>query len=275
MPVHMEWLMTRSAYVIAPKETVVFWSRKSGNTSLANWLFNDTESLPGSPRRGRKRMKKNNLILEPDEALKLIREKGFHHFALTRNPFRRAVSAYTAQFVSHLDVRDELENLSRFGKKAYLEIMEAKGQSTQEEDYPGKLAGITFIEFLTFLKKKIEAREPGGEPVLNAHFNTQVPFLFDGQLDYTHLMRLERIQDDIAPLAKHLGITEPFPWENKNAERPETGKRGEFARTPSGEFSRQGIIPTRESLLDDEAVALIREAYEIDFRKLNYDPAVV
>jgi hypothetical protein len=267
--------MTRSAYVVAAKETVVFWSRKSGNTSLANWLYHDTESLPGSPKRGRKRMKKDDLILEPDEALKLIREKGYHHFVLTRNPYRRAVSAYTAQFISHLEVRDELENLSRFAKKAFIEIMGDKGQSTNDDDYPGKLPGITFIEFLTFLKKKIEAKESKGEPALNAHFNTQVPFAYDGQLDYTHIMRLENIRDDIAPLAKHLGITEPFPWENKNAERPETGKPGEFARTPSSEFSRQGIIPTRASLLNDEAISLIRQAYEIDFRKLQYDPANV
>jgi hypothetical protein len=266
--------MTRSAYVIAPRQTVVFWSRKAGNTSLSDWLLHGDVSSEGSARRGRRRLKSQDVLVEPDAALALIREQGFEHFVLARNPYRRAVSMFTAQFISNKGViRDELATLSRFGRNAFLEIMATRGQPAGIADYPGKIPGISFIELLSLLKRKILARESNGEPDLNAHFNTQVPFLFENQLDYTNIMRLERVAEDILPLAARLGIDVSFPSENKNATRPEIGKRGEHARSLSTDFIREGQVPTRDSLLDDEAMALIREAFEIDFRKLNYDPA--
>lgn len=265
--------MARDAYAIPNRKVVIFWSRKSGNTSLADWVA-DVVS-PGGRRNtpSRRFLKRNGYIIHFEEALRLVQNEGYADFVLVRNPFRRIVSSYVEKFIYYAErPMDQLANLKRFSQHAFLDIMAAQGKPASPRDYSDNYEGVSFVEFLEFIRDRVRNPTDDGEPELNGHWNTQVPFSFSTGFTYSNIIRLERVGTDILPLAKALGTELAFPHTRSNEVNAKLVKDRDLSGTRSVAMIREEIVPAPEALLNDQTCALIREAYEIDFRKLGYDP---
>jgi hypothetical protein len=279
--------MARTAYVIADKKVLVFCSWKAGSTSMADWLA-DVLEIGYAPRRPDlspsviERHKRRALeaaipVTEPAESLRLIREDGFTDFVMTRNPYRRAVSAFVEKFVFYENQRGPLTSLSSlkgFSRKAFLGEMERQGRSSDESDYEGDdFAGLSFVEFLQYIRHKAQnPSDATGEPDLNRHWNLQVPYCFDREdFNYSNVIRLERAAEDIVPLTQALKTDVPFPHSRRQkAEGFSVVSDQDLSGAKSVHLIGARTIPSAKALLNEETIALIREAYEIDFRKLGY-----
>lgn len=264
--------MSRDAYIVRDRRLVVFWSRKAGNTSLAEWLFDVIPVCPAArqERRPSQYMKKSAYRVDHMAALAAIENEGFRDFVLARNPFDRAVSAYVEKFCFRQAPIRSFHELTNFAQRAFLDIMGSKGKSSDPADYEDTYPGISFDDFLAYVERGQADLRLDGEPRLNAHFSTQVPFSFDGRHSYGCVMPLETIADSIRPLAEALGTDTPFPHSRKNEEDPKRRDAKESSPIESAEVAAAVTIPRPANLLNEQTRAAIRRIYDIDFRMLGY-----
>jgi len=267
--------MARDAFALNEHEVVVFWSRKSGNTSLANWigdiLLPDTKPL----QRQRVMKRGDDFRVDATEALELIETKGFDNYILARDPYRRIVSAYVEKFIRYRDEpMDSIGALKGFSARTFLEMMEMKGRPSGRGDYADSYPGISFVEFLEFILARVKEPTDRGEPDINGHFNTQVPLLFDGRFQYAHVMKLEEMPEAATGLAARLKSSVPFPHLRSNtAGKSDMTPAGDHSEAKSVDLIAAGIIPAAASLLNDKTRSLIEEAFDLDFRMLGYEKA--
>ncbi len=247
--------MSRDAYILPDHKVVVFWSRKAANTSLARWLtpaIDPAAPLDDPLFAPRIFLKEKGLHVDHRQALALIREEGFDHYVLTRNPFTRAVSAFVEKFVWGNTGPRNIATVEPFAQKMYLDAMRLFGRSTDPADH-AQSYHLSFDEFLAYLVHQVRNRADylRGEPRLNAHWNTQVPYRFE-HFAYENQIRVENVAADSVALGERLRLAVPFPHANFNQ-------------------LREVMAP----VVTAQAAELIREIYAIDFRKLGYDPDVV
>lgn len=256
--------MTRRAYVIHAQRVVFFWSPKAGNTSLAKWLVqglwpaaDDTAGMPP-----RAFLKSDGSLMKFPAAYRLVAEEGYDSFALVRNPYSRAVSAYVNKFVMDGNLRlDGFDKLEPFAARLYL--------ATSGNDPSAPFSGVSFVQYLEHVAEKVCQRPPAEEPDLDAHWSTQVPFRFRRKgFKYGQIIKLETIDEDLAPAALRLGIEAPFPHLRRS--RPEPGSSDDVSEVASTEILAARRVPSEANLLSDGARALIEQAYEIDFEMLGY-----
>jgi hypothetical protein len=268
--------MARDAFVFPEKEAVVFWSRKAGNTSLTNWIADVVLQNEGGERMRQRAMKqRGDLRIRFHEALDLVQKKKYESYILARDPYGRIVSSFVEKFIRYRDEpMDSLAAVKNFSARTFLQIMEMKGLSGSRHDYAENYPGISFVDFLEFIRARVRAPGEDGEPDLNGHFNTQVPLFFDGRLRYDHVLQLEKMPEAIAPLAARLGTDVPFPHLRSNpAGKGTPDAPADHSQITSMELIRADTVPSAATLLNDHTRGLIREAFEIDFRLLGYDPA--
>jgi hypothetical protein len=266
--------MARDAFVFPDKELVVFWSRKAGNTSLTNWIADVVLQNEGGQRMRQRAMKqRGDLRIRFREALDLVENKKYESYVLARDPYRRIVSSYVEKFIRYRDEpMDSLAAVKNFSARTFLQIMEMKGLSGSRHDYADNYPGISFVDFLEFIRARVNTPGEDGEPDLNGHFNTQVPLFFDGRFRYGHVMQLEKMPDAVAPLAARLGTNVPFPHLRSNpAGKSAPDAPADHSRITSMELITAGTVPSAATLLNDHTRSLIREAFDIDFRLLGYD----
>jgi hypothetical protein len=270
--------MAHDAYLIEDKKLVIFWSRKAGNTSLAEWLVDVVTPETTGPfaRPARRTVDRYLPSVEAREAMTLVREKGYQDFVLARNPYRRAISAYVEKFCFYGDRRMQgLDDLKGFARKLFLQVMQSQGKPADASAYEGEAyQGLSFVDFLQAIVHHV--RNPGrlGEPALNGHWAPQVPFLFRQEgFRYSNVIRLEHAREEIAPLAIALNTDIAFPHTRKNAtDGVQTVSDRDLSRVPSAQLAREGLMPTSKALLNDETIALMREAFALDFEMLGYSP---
>lgn len=266
--------MTRDAYVFPDHRTVVFWSRKSGCSSLAEWLARAIGLVDwdGDPDRHPRRKLKSDGYLwsNSTNVLTAIRRDGFQDFVLARNPFRRAVSIYVEKFVYRFHALDQPSLLKKFALRTYHDIVAAAPGGHADRSRP--YGGVSFVQLLEHMVSRVESRSYRGEPDLNGHLNTQVPLSFEGRFQYGHVMKLEQVAEGIKPLAERLGCTAPFPRSRVNSIELKVVNEGDLSGVPAVEMLRAGIVPGPGALLHDRTKFLIRRAFAVDFGALGYDP---
>jgi hypothetical protein len=264
-------LMAREAYVFRDQGVVVFWSRKAGNTSLAEWLSGNFAEEPGAVGRPTQFMRKNSeMRVGYREALAAVAKGASRDFVLARHPVARAVSAFIEKFCYRDGPITRIAALRPFAQRAFLDIMKTAGRPHELHDYRDHYPGISFVDFLTYVREGHRTLRGDGEPRLNAHFSSQVPFYFDGRHRYGSVIRLEHVQDEIRPLAEALGMREPFPHARRNDRTQAPEGEGDLSAVAWSEMLASGIVPTPSSLLNERTAAMIREIYDIDFRMLGY-----
>lgn len=165
--------MTRRAFVDRDRKMVCFWSPKAGNTSLAEWLVRGLReeeyeaSGDGRPPRGY--LKSVRGVVDFRRAQRLVEDRRFDSFALVRDPYARAAAVYFNKFLYNGRRRlDELSELEGFAR-AFL---------VQSNGTDAPYRGPSFIEFLETVRVRVKERSRDGEPDLDGHWNTQVPFAF-------------------------------------------------------------------------------------------------
>lgn len=262
--------MARDAWILPDEGVLIFWSRKAANSSLARWLAGHVARTRGEEWDGgepKHFVARHIRAAKPSEALDAIRRDGLRDFILARDPYSRAVSAYVTRFL-YYGRRDlaRIEALEPSARNLLMKILQRKGLSADQAGagHPG----ISFLDFLEYVAGQVERRS--GEPDLNAHWNTQTPFLYDGRFEYSRVVRLEDAAAGFEPLRRAVGAAESLPVQHPNAARWKPAGQGDLSEAPSVELIGQGVTAAEANLLTPRTRALIETAYEIDFRKLGY-----
>ncbi len=262
--------MSRQAFVLHDQRTIIFWSRKAGNTSLAEWIYDvATKGKEVRAHSSARRTLQRDFIIGFTAAYDLIQKERYTHFVLARNPYDRIVSAYVNKFVwDGGRPRSALDQMESFARDAAMEIVGFL-QSETPWLVSKSYNGVSFQDFVAFLVHQVHDRR-GREPLLNNHWNTQVPFFFNARFRYTNIIKLEQIAEDIQPLAHHLGISEPFPQLRNTVGIAGNAEQEDHSTLTSVEMTNAGIVPTRRTLLTPASRTAICEAFRIDFDKFEY-----
>ena len=133
--------------------------------------------------------------------------------------------------------------LSAYASKIFSGKSQSKSQILKMlgED-PGRLdLDISFLDFL----KVISAREPSS---LNGHFRPQTLNLYWDDFKYDFIGKLEQFDSDFTKLKKILSLPE-YPLEIKN---------------------QKSRFVSKDKLLTDEALGIIRRFYAADFEAFDY-----
>jgi hypothetical protein len=143
-------------------------------------------------------LRKSGYELAYHQAFRLLENRDYRSIGLIRDPYERLISAFIEKFVRKASGKrlDEYEKLEGFAKDAVLAI---KGASVGEvrECYDG----ISFEDLVGHVVANIENRG-SGEPKLNHHWNTQIPFMFlESGFRYDYLYALTDISSFLQRVA--------------------------------------------------------------------------
>tara|TARA_R110002020_G_scaffold474869_1_gene707783 strand:- start:2428 stop:3231 length:804 start_codon:yes stop_codon:yes gene_type:complete len=171
--------MTRQSYVLEDNNLVVYWSPKAACTTVVNQIFYEVLGLSdgfinnaNSDARGYlgKNYQKNAL-----QSMNDCKNRGFTSIGLIREPYDRLISAYINKFVTyHGSNIDEESKLEPFALNFYNNVLLREGIV---EDSLGDYKGISFKQFVSGICHVIDVNAQG-EPNLDHHWNTQIPFLY-------------------------------------------------------------------------------------------------
>ncbi|MCW5736187.1 MAG: sulfotransferase family 2 domain-containing protein [Enhydrobacter sp.] len=263
--------MARQAFLFIDPGLVVFWSRKAGNTSLADWLYETAIKAKHRRQvvglRPRRFLTVGQHVVDHRVALDLVEKMGYADFVVARDPYRRAVSAYVNKFVVDRERRySSFELLEPFAQRMVHDMSRRFPERVSVGD---RYRGFSFKEFLEYILTQVQSRG-GEEPRLNSHWNTQVPFYYNERFEYRSVIRLERIETEISSLASRLGTKVPFPARRPSLSQKLSGSGEDLSQIKSVDLANAGMPPAADALLSPMSKELIRAAYEIDFRKLGY-----
>lgn len=247
--------MSMSCYVLLNKRLVFFFSFKSGNTSLAYWIYEYLKSRDNfevDSKHVRSYLNNPNIHISAESGLSLIRQNGFKGVVLSRNPYTRAVSAFTNKFVVDggrwIKTVDNLEHFS----KSFL------GQDAQ--------SGVSFVEFLQKIKNSINSGTG-----LNRHFAPQVSSKMIGKKFFSYQVRLESVDDDLKKICE----SEKMEWHEFPKMRTTNLKLRSISDDLSSancfELAKKEILPKSENLLNKNTINIINDIYKNDFIELNYE----
>ena len=236
---------------------VLFWSEKSGCTSLIKWFFHHIgvldEALDHSPwvhEYEANIFKKGDYIDRLEKAL----SGGKPAVKLVRNPFRRVVSGFLS--VAKAPARHEpawvLGEWERIMKSPQIRIRPTEG--------------VTFSQFLQYLAPKA-TRE-----AVNAHFARQfVP----GERRYcNNYIRLENLSDELRKLEQD-GDLHPAPLD-RLMESPHHSVTDPRLNWDPEKTIRPGLltaaaVPSYKSFYSAHEVNMVRDIFAIDFEIYGYD----
>jgi hypothetical protein len=227
---------------------VLFWSQKSGCTSLSNWfyfqlgLLREAESFGGVHS-----YTFNHYVKQDDYKKRLMNQiKMKECYKLVRNPYRRSVSAFI-QFLA-----TQIDEYRKINKYLYNDENSDKG--------------VSFKQFIHYIKDTL----PGGS--IDPHC---FPQYFHGEEEYIkdNYIYLENFKNDILRIEQKYGLKKSYPSlfvsPHHNSHRMII--KGDFSEF---KFTRESIIyglPTYESFYDKEVKELVRSIYYKDFKIYGYN----
>jgi hypothetical protein len=246
------------AYVILEKQLLVFYAFKSGNTSLASWVYSVIQ--PRREPKGITIKSKRDYLLLPNNAVPLSLacdlklNHGFKTVIVVRNPYSRAVSAYVNKFV--LD-----------GKRW---IQAADKYETFVKRFVGSrfTSGISFREFLTELRQR---QQPDSSIRVNPHFDAQLPLVCRTPNFFDDILRLEHIGVEFPQFLLKYGFPQvAFPRLRATPPAASQGREGLLDDESNFNLARQFVLPTKKNLLSASTRNLICDLYERDFVAFGY-----
>jgi hypothetical protein len=162
---------------------------------------------------------------DPDEQRSMLEDDDWLRFTIVRHPATRLWSAWQSKLLLR-----EPRFVQTFGEEAWFPRMpESPGQVLED-----------FRKFVAVA---------GEEHARDVHWAVQQELV--SQLSFTHVGRVERMQETMDLLREHVGEGE---W----GERPPTENRTPMALAPAA--------------YDEDAEALLRARYAADFEAFGYDP---
>lgn len=259
--------MTRQAYIDRDRNLLIFWSPKCACSAIVKWWYHnivgETLAAKGLPLSLERRWLHQHGYQVPYTAFKRIDFGQFLKIAVCRHPFDRAVSGYIDKFVGRNKRKvDRYETLDGFAADFWRDV-----RGVSPEDAPARYDGLSFLEFLRAIETRIAERGEG-EPVLNPHWNTQAPFSLNGAT-YDRICDVSDLEEVFADLNARFGFSHLPPVIR-------TTDYGDFDGAAlwdvsSLDLARSARPLNRENFRSPETEAIIRNAYDIDFRTFGYD----
>ncbi|MBH8597297.1 sulfotransferase family 2 domain-containing protein [Thermoactinomyces sp. CICC 10523] len=227
---------------------VLFWSQKSGCTSLFNWFFFQLGLLKEAERSGGVHWYRYNYVNENNYKKRLMNQiKIKDCYKLVRNPYKRSVSAFIQVLSTQTD------EYRKINKSLYNDENSNKG--------------ISFKQFIHYIKINL----PGGS--IDSHcfpqyFDNEEKYVKNNYIyleDFDH--HLSKIEQKYKLKKSHSSL---FKSPHHNSHRMiEKGYFSEFKFTR--ETIQSGKLPTYESFYDEELKNLVRSIYNKDFEIYGYD----
>ena len=249
--------MTRQAYALPEHELVIFWTPKAACTSIVFELCFTVFGLPkgslsNQPGGMRGWLAERSYHRSAEEARHLCATEGYTSIAMLREPYDRLISAYLNKFVRNANKDlQTLGDLEPFAREFY--------ETTASSD--GAYTGLSFRQFVQQVCGTISNRGMG-EPALNHHWNTQVPFAFatDG-FEYDHLYKLSSADQFFTQLGELTGSTIENNKTNTTAYSDQISES--LVDVPSAQLANHDAF-AKESFRDDQLAELVAKAFAVD-----------
>jgi hypothetical protein len=251
--------MTRQAYVLLEKKVVIFYSYKSGNSSLVEWVFEMVKPKAKGgiePKRKRPFLSSPNIGVNAALAFDLITKHGFKGVILTRDPYKRAVSGFINKFVrdGNLWLR-----IDRGYEKCAIELMTNTSK-------------FSFIDYLNAIS---ELKQSHNDRRLNPHFRTQVDPRYSRFMKLLRIVKIENIAHDLGGFCLENNIPfDRFPRERATDTADANLFEGDASFTDCYELAQSRCVPAYEQMFSKYAIELINQIYDIDFVFLGYEKMV-
>ena len=237
------------------KDLAVMWSAKSGCTFAVKWFFLQRGELE-------KALDYSDWI--HDYRTRVYRpspeyQAGVHraefgkmrYIRLVRNPYARAVSSY-------------LHMIRTVGDHAFHQpFNDFLGRDIEDE------AGASFSHFCDFLLATDVAS-------CDVHYRQQAhPMEVEGLVDIDHLVHLEQLALELAPVAAKYGLKE-YSVDELSSSHHNTQRSHNTAFVGEEIFRRtaEDVYPEYQAFYNEELSQKIREVYKQDFTRYGYDSEV-
>lgn len=262
--------MTRQAYVDQEGKNLLFWSPKSGCTSLVQWFVYGylgvrQEDVRKDYSDARAWLRGEGYFSHFRDARKLVNKNGYSAIALVRHPATRVLSAFLNKFVVYqrkpIDAWEKHEPAIRRSLITW-GLAEPGGEG---------FSGISFRQFLDQIEARMNATTKG-EPQLDRHWNTQVPIAYGRSgFNYKKLLYLEDADHAFGWLNDHFGINYKMPVINRT-KYEDAAVTIDAADMPSFELAAHPEYLNKENFLHKDILEQIARIYRIDYDKFGYDP---
>lgn len=233
---------------------ILFWTPKSGCTTLMKWFFFQTGQLEKALEYNWwvheyfKHIYNNNETHKNRLNWNLLHAKR-DTYKLVRDPYKRAVSAYLMLVNDH----------EPYWKSEWGTIRE------QLFNNRNSTRGLSFKEFLLYLKKM-----GADSPSLNRHFAQQ--YIAGEEMFVNKYIYLENFSEQIAEIEKKYGLR------RSDSEKLSDSPHNLRSRMIfDGDYSGVNILdqsfprfPSYKSFYNKETKRLVEEIYKIDFDKYGY-----
>ncbi|MCS1351060.1 sulfotransferase family protein [Mechercharimyces sp. CAU 1602] len=231
---------------------VIFWSPKSGCTTITKWFFYQIGLLDTALRydpwihryRGVYYGKNPHYLKELKESLSSGVKKSYK---LVRNPYTRAVSSYLHACQHRVEWREMNQYIN--------------GEEISQQ-------GISFKEFLYYVKYKGPSKH-----VIDAHISRQ---FMEGEKKWVRdYIYLENLSQELRKLErihqlKQSPIMRLAQSHHHRKRKPVSKMNDHLATQKNTPHSLPEIIPAYRSFYDQEAIALVQKIYRIDFEIYRY-----
>lgn len=176
------------------RQTVFFWSQKAACTTFFALLGQNRTPRPES------KQVFLHLSLPWRDCAHYLDRRGYRSVIVARHPLSRLISAYLNKFVVHYGrpLRHHL-GLEPFARDMHQDICARAGRDP-------KVNRTSFDEFLAAVTRDHAARPDPWTPI-NGHWDTQVPPPLAAQgFRYDRVVCVERLDSELAALARDLGM---------------------------------------------------------------------
>jgi len=237
---HVVRRLETQTYVSLPHRYMYFTVSKAANTTVKH-ILHTVENLPPvklfvgrwdwDTRRDMSIHSRANMpmpcLLDLDDCVQkeVLESPDFFRMSVVRNPYTRLISAW----------RNRVQLCEPEYAYLYLKI---RGRLPDA----GKKSLISFEEFVDYISANQDLS------TCDLHWRRQVDHIFIKALNYSHIGKTEKLADTLQRFQQHLGRTEPFPRDSRNASGFETA------------------VTLTEGLAD-----AIHSLYRPDFEAFGYD----
>ncbi|GKU80695.1 sulfotransferase family 2 domain-containing protein [Niallia sp. NCCP-28] len=229
---------------------ILFWSPKSGCTSILKWFFFQIDLLQKDIQQDPHKYL-FTFQNQPDyrkELMEQLSEGKIATYKLVRNPYKRAVSSflYTVQ-QDYEPLRKEFESIKNF--------------------FNNQTDGISFKQFLFYIKKV-------GCDLESIDFHIARQYIKNEEIFVKNYIQLENFNAQIREIERHYNLKHSPLSEISNHYHhfaPKMTLTGNFAETIISKKMLEEFIPDYKSFYDKETAELVRDIYNEDFEIYGYD----